>query len=157
MIQHYKNFNFYINIGLKFIILLIVSTQILLAQPKDSRFFSEAPIYFENGVRYSNQIIVHFKEKLFDLPYGKNVAENSEIEKTPTSIKSFFKDIQKKYGTFKLIKRVPNSVWGDTLRPHSITGEPVRVHDYSQLFTIYFNNSVPIDSIIEELNLRKDV
>lgn len=58
---------------------------------------------------------------------------------------------------FKLLKRVKNSVWGDTLRTHLITGKLVRVHDYSQLFTIYFNNFVPIDSILVSLSQIKEM
>jgi hypothetical protein len=65
--------------------------------------------------------------------------------------------LEKQYGKFKFHKRVKNVLWGDTIRTHLVTGSSIRIHDRSQLFTIHFDEFVPIDEIIVELNLRSEV
>lgn len=140
-----------------FFSLLFALLQQSFGQENKPTIISEAPIYFQDGVKYSNQIVVHFKYKIFDLPLEQNMTGHLEIEDTHSGLKSFFNDMENVYGTFKFYKRVKNTFWGDTIRSHVITGVPVRIHDRSQLFTIYFNDFVPIDSIIENLKLRDEV
>ena len=45
---------------------------------------------------------------------------------------------------------MPEATWGDTIRQHKITGEPVQIDDFSQLFTFRFAKPVPLDSTVKE-------
>ena len=50
---------------------LLYSGTIINAQ---SQIYSEAPIIFDNGMKKSTQVTVHFGQKVFDLPIGKQNA-----------------------------------------------------------------------------------
>jgi len=59
--------------------------------------------------------------------------------------------LSNRYGEITLRKQIPSAKWGDVWRRNRRTGELVKIHDWSQLFSIRFKQFVPIDEIIAEL------
>lgn len=133
------------------LLILLHSAEVAFAQ------YCEAPTIFENGVRKSTQITVHFKEKVFDLPKGLRQARIMDVASSFSQLRQHFTGLEKRYGAVSFIKQIPNAIWGDIWQRHKRTGELVRIHDMSQLFVVKFAQFVPIDSIISELERMPEV
>jgi hypothetical protein len=134
--------------------LCIVAALVLysIALPQQQRIWKEAEIITDgNGVRYSDRVLVKFSRNVISLPRGSTEANVSDIDSSFAEIEKYFNDLERKYGEFRLIKRRPNSVWGDTLRVARGTNKIVAVPDFSQVFNVLFFKPVPIDSIISGL------
>jgi hypothetical protein len=113
--------------------------------------FSSADIYLDNnGDRYSTLITFKFKNLSIILPKGETITSKDKI--TYPEEKDFLDRLTLKYGNFILEKTIPSAVWGDTIKINKRTGKTVFIKDVSQIFTLKFNNLVPIDSIILALN-----
>jgi subtilisin family serine protease len=132
---------------------------LLLHAPLQSQtqLYSEAPIIFENGVRKSTQLTVHFKYPVLDLPRGTRHAAITDIASQFPQLIAYFSALRNRYGDITLIKQIPDALWGDVWRANFNTGQLVRIHDMSQLFKMAFTHFVPIDSIIAELQKMDEV
>lgn len=119
--------------------------------------YCEAPTIFENGVRKSTQITIHFKEKVFDLPRGVWQAQIGDMASSMTNVRQHFFQLEQKYGAISLTKVIPEAMWGDVWQRHKRTGQLVRIHDMSQLFFVKFARFAPIDSIIAALQQLNEV
>jgi hypothetical protein len=134
--------------------LCIVAALVLhsVALPQQERIWKEAEISTDSkGVRYSDRVLVKFSSNVISLPKGTAEASRSNINPGFAEIVDYLNNLEKKYREFKLIKRRPNSVWGDTLRVARGTNKIVAVPDFSQVFNIVFAKPVPIDSIMSSL------
>lgn len=121
-------------INMVFILLILVySVTILNAQ---SQIYSEAPIIFENGVKKSVQVTVHFNSNVFALPKGEKYAEISDANHIYSDVINTLVSLQQKYGEVVLKKQIPAAVWGDIWRKKITNGEMVKINDMSQLFTL---------------------
>ena len=88
-----------------------------IALPQQQQIWKEAEIFTDSkGVRYSDRMLVKFSSNVISLPKGTAEASRSNINPEFAEIVDYLNNLEKKYGEFKLIKRRPNSVWGDTLR-----------------------------------------
>ncbi|GKS62668.1 hypothetical protein YTPLAS21_21260 [Candidatus Nitrosocosmicus sp.] len=121
------------------------------------RVYSEAPVVYENGVKMSTEIIVHFKHQVFDFPAGPVTAKISDMNLEFSNLPIYFSQLEQRFGSISFYKRVPNAVWGDVWRTNRRTGKPVRLHDMSQLYSIRFNQFIPVDSIIAEMEQMEEV
>jgi len=119
--------------------------------------YCEAPTIFENGVRKSTQVTIHFKEKVFNLPIGLWQAQIGDVASSFSQLRQHFTGLEKRYGAVSFIKQIPNARWGEVWQRHKRTGELVRIHDMSQLFVVKFTQFVPIDSIIAALEKLPEV
>lgn len=90
--------------------------------------YVEAPTIFENGVRKSTQLTVHFKENVFDLPQGIRQAQISDIDLSLSKLREFFDGLQSKHGDIEFVKVIPDAKWGDVWRRHKRTGETELMH-----------------------------
>ena len=122
-----------------------------------SRIYSEAPIYFDNGKKMSLQLTVKFNSKVIDLPIEKKEANILDLNTSYPNIINFFNNLSKCFGEIKFIKQIPDAKWGDVWRVSEITGDVIKIFDLSQLFTVRFQDFVPIDSIITELENMAEV
>jgi hypothetical protein len=122
-----------------------------------TQLYSEAPVIFENGVRKSTQLTVHFKYPVLDLRRGTRRAAITDIASQFPQLVTYFSALRNRYGDITFIKQIPNAVWGDVWRTNFNTGQLVRIHDMSQLFAMAFTHFVPIDSIIAELQKMDEV
>ncbi|MDZ7369509.1 MAG: S8 family serine peptidase [candidate division KSB1 bacterium] len=134
-----------------FLSILFHNAEVAFAQ------YCEAPTIFENGVRKSTQITVHFKEKVFDLPRGVWQAQIGDMASAVANVRQHFSQLEQRYGAVSFVKVIPNAMWGDVWQRHKRTGQLVRIHDMSQLFFVRFAQFVPIDSIIAELEQLPEV
>ena len=119
--------------------------------------YLEAPTIFENGIRKSTQITVHFKEKIFELPQGIRIAHVDDMTSSWPKAKEYFAGLEKRYGAISFVKQIPNAAWGDVWRRNRRTEEMVKIHDMSQLFFVKFASVVPIDSIVVALGHLSEV
>lgn len=112
---------------------------------------SEAPILKnEKGELYSTLFTFKYGSRISNV--AKGVKQLSENDITSDVVKESFKELKKKYGKFTILKAIPDAVWGDTVKINRRTKKPVRVHDFSQLYQIKFENNAPIDSVTNYLN-----
>lgn len=115
---------------------------------QEAPIFVEAPIYTQDNVLYSTQVTLNFKHQILDLAPGVVETEIKDISSSYPALKSAFAQLENQYGKFLFEKQVPHAQWGDVWRPHRVTGKPVQIHEWSQLFILKFENFVPVDSIL---------
>ncbi len=141
------------------IFLSLYSSSTLAEKKKNSRpgVTSETDYYIENGILYTDRVIVKFNRKIFELPSDVIRASIENMEAGASPLHQYILSLQQNYGEVEFIKRIPKAVWGDTLRTHRFTGELVVIEDLSQLFTLKFNRLVPIDSLIEKLEKLPEI
>ena len=149
--SHYQNLVIFIIHP--FLSILAAST----IQAQENSVYAEAPVILEDGVRKSTQITVNFKDRVFDLPQGTVDATIDGMEVSFANLKTVFQDLERRFGNIVLKKQIPDAVWGDVWRTHRVTGKPVRIHEWSQLFYVRFADFVPIDSIMTVLETLPDV
>ncbi len=113
-----------------------------------NRMYFEAPIVYKNGQTLSTQITVNFKARVFDLAPNRGDATIADVAPAFPQVKAAFQDLEKSLGTIAFKKQIPAAVWGDVWRTNRVTGEQVRIHEWSQLFYVVFDGFVPIDSIV---------
>ncbi|KAA3610660.1 MAG: T9SS C-terminal target domain-containing protein [Calditrichaeota bacterium] len=136
-------------------IILVINTTAIC---QERLVYSEAPDSFkENGVYYSNRITLKFNEKVFELGEGVVNTSISEIPANHSSLKSAFIKLEQKYGTFSFRKKMPNARWGDVWRTHRVTKKPVKIHEWSQLFSLEFDNFVPVDSVLRLIRTFSEI
>lgn len=143
-----KHFN-----KITFILLFLCLTGFILPQGMkqiDHNLYSESDIIDSNGVFYAKVISGKFKENVLNTE--KNIVLLTNISGKYAEIRTKFLNLRNKYGDFKILKRIPTTSWGDTIRVNKRTGETVIVPDMSQLFTLIFDKFVPVDSIISEMS-----
>jgi hypothetical protein len=128
-----------------------------ITKDSETRIFSEAPVFFEDGVRMSNAISVKFRKRVIDLPLGEKQAGSKDIRPIFSNVRAFFDSLETEHNTVNLYKQVPKAVWGDTIRVNTKTGHITKLHDLSQLFTIQFTDFVPIDFIMYKLEQLPEV
>ncbi|MCA9732072.1 S8 family serine peptidase [candidate division KSB1 bacterium] len=107
--------------------------------------------------RYTKRITVNFNNPVFMLNKGESIAEYSRIRATYPVLHNYFGSLEQRFGKIKLIKQIPSATWGDVERSHLITGEKVRIHEWSQLYFIYFSDYVPIDLVLAEIKSLPEV
>ena len=111
---------------------------------------TERDIFYNDvNVRYSNLITIQFNTNIIDKTPGIKTASISDIKSEV--LRKYFSTIIQRYGCVNLEKVFPKTYWGDTVRTHRRTHQPVKVPDLSQIYRINFSQLVPIDSIIVEL------
>jgi len=115
------------------------------------QIISERPIIYEKGVIKSDAVTVNFKEKVLDLPQGQRRSAISDINPRFQEVIQYLNDLSNRYGEITLYKQIPTAKWGDVWRRNRRTGELVKIHERSQLFSVRFPQLVPIDSVIYEL------
>ncbi|MCH7974254.1 MAG: S8 family peptidase [Bacteroidetes bacterium] len=124
-----------------------------LTSISNNNVISEGNFYTNaQGELFCDAVVVKFKENVIDLPAGIRFASLSNIRQEYPSIISHLTELGNLYGNYELIKQIPSAVWGDTIRTNRITGKQVAVHDYSQLFTIRFENPFPLKLVTERLD-----
>jgi len=81
------------------IIYLSLSAGYLLSQEVHKpSVFSEAPIYFDNDVKMSMQLTVHFSKEVFPLTKGKKKAALADINPKFKNLYNYFINLEEKYG-----------------------------------------------------------
>ncbi|MCU7493073.1 MAG: S8 family serine peptidase [Ignavibacteria bacterium] len=141
-------------VSLCFLLFLLFFSYSIFAQ---SKVYSEAPVIFENGVKKSTQITVHFKYPIFSAAKGEKEAFMSNSSLLYPNLIKYFKRLEDKYGKIKFNKAIPSAVWGEFETQNKAAGNGIKVKDMSQLLFIKFNQFVPIDSIIAELSTMDEV
>ncbi|MGI0015788.1 MAG: S8 family serine peptidase, partial [Nitrososphaera sp.] len=116
----------------------------------DPDVYSEGKFYEQNGILYSDAIVVKFKDRVIDLPRGVRYATISDIQPNFPALIGIVNGFKQQVDSVRIVKQIPNAQFGDVTRRHKITGELVRIHDLSQLFTFRFAKPVPLDSTIDE-------
>jgi len=155
--QNYKGPNSFVRYTIKYVYLLVLIALTQNIFPQQNNIYSQAPIVFENNIRKSTQLNVKFNVKAFNLSQNRITAEYKEMLPGNGVLKSFFKDLEKKYGEFSFTKIIPGAKWADTLFYDKTTGKTRRLIDMSQLYKIKFNHFVSIDSIITAIEQLKFV
>jgi subtilisin family serine protease len=138
-------------------IFCICPTSALLGQQARTPIYSEATIDLINGIRKSRLINVKFKQNVLPLVAGASKGTTAQISSAFPNVISFFATLEQRYGPAVFYKKIPQATWGDVWRRHKITGNLVQVPDLSQLFAVQFPQSVPMDSIVAELEKLADV
>lgn len=87
----------------------------------DQNLYSESDIIDSNGVFYAKVISGKFKENVLNTE--KNIVPLTNISGKYAEIKTKFLNLRNKYGDFKILKRIPTTSWGDTIRVNKRTGE----------------------------------
>lgn len=141
-------------------IFLILSFSLIYSQllkNNDSNLISESEIYIDetNNERYSDLIKLKFNDNILRLPEGEIKVELIHISNKEAQ--NYLIKLEKKYGKYEMSKLVPEANWGDTLVINRRSGELIKIPDWSQLVKINFENLVPIDSIITDLNKQSYV
>lgn len=135
----------------------IVSLIVVLCVLSNAR--AQAPLVriSNSGALESKAFEVNFKEPVLNPPTGVAEAKLEEIGADYPRVRNYFEHLKVKYGAFKLIKQIPNDIWGDTIKPRAFDGKLVRVPDMSQLYLVLFERFVPIGEIIDEMNRIPEV
>ncbi len=145
------------------VLLLLLIPTVVLAQtlipvdlPEDA--VVEAPLYEDlHGDRYSTLVVVKFGEHVFDLPKGQVAVSLTAVRTEYAAVTDLFDQLETSYGSFTLTKRIPNAVWGDTLRVNKRTGATVTISDYSQIIGVWFDAPVPLADVVAELEAIGEV
>lgn len=140
-----------------FWILVIATLNSAMLHSQANRVYSEAPVIVENGVKLSTQITVNFNERVFDLAPGRIEAAIADMAPAYPNVKKVCQDLERRYGKIVFRKQIPDAVWGDVWRTNIVTGELVRIHEWSQLFYMAFDHLVPIDSIMNIIKALPEV
>ena len=69
----------------------------------------------------------------------------------------YFEDMEVVRGSYTIDKLHAGAEWGDNQDVNFRTGAPITLHDISQIFKINYSQSVPIDSLIAELESMSEV
>ena len=119
----------------------------------------EQPVirFSSEGVREAIGFEVMFKVPVALLGKGVRYAKISEMNPQFNNVINYFKELEKKYGEMKLFKQIPDDVWGETQRIRPKDGKLIHVRDLSQLYFIKFNNYIPVDEIVGELESMPEV
>ena len=121
-----------------------------LAQPQKV-VQTEGQLRKINDLLYTDNIVVKFKENVVVVEKGKRKVGIEKVKSKYIKLNQVINKLKKKYGSITFVKQVPNAEWGDTIRTNKF-GAKIKVHDYSQLFSMYFESFVPLDSIIQNLS-----
>ncbi len=139
------------------LIVMLVTVNSTRLHAQTNHVYFEAPIIVENGVTLSTQITVNFKEHVFDLAPAQIEATIADAAPAYPNAKKVFQDLELRFGRVVFQKQIPGAIWGDVWRTNKVTGELVRIHEWSQLFYVVFEDSAPIDSIITVLKKLPEV
>ena len=131
--------------------ILILSTVLCQLYSQPTNIVSEAPIIFENGIKFSDRITVKFNKNILPSQSGERILSMNRLNVEFPNVIESFQNLSSNYGDFYFIKQVPNSVWGENIRTNKRSGELVVVPDLSQLFTVKFTNFIPVDSVVYTL------
>ncbi len=149
-----KKLKLFIVLGLVLILTGSVTAQ--LTKLYKSNMLTEADIYKNAaGVMYSKVVKFGFNKKMVDIAKGKSNVDKTKIKYN--DIKNAFKELEKKYGHFKVKKVNPNIQWGDTIKVNRRTKKLVTVPDLSQQYIMEFDKLVPYDSVAAYLRTIKNV
>lgn len=135
-------------------LLYAVLSTVVLSQTKINvaeNMQSEGTFYTKDGVLYTDAIVVKFKACVIDTTAGIRVVGKSSVRNEYPATKNLINKLEGTYGNIEIRKQVPRAKWGDVMRENRITKAQVRIHDYSQLFTIKFSSPVPLQKTIDEL------
>ncbi|MFQ5605305.1 MAG: S8 family serine peptidase [bacterium] len=91
------------------------------------------------------------------MPRGARYAAKNDIQPNFSNVLAMINSFEQKFGVIEIIKQDPNAQWGDVTRTHKRTGELVRVHDFSQLFTFRFAQPVQLDSTLQAFRQLSEV
>lgn len=118
----------------------------------ESKIMQEREIIINqnSNVRYSDLVRVKFKKNIFH----KTV--NDYLHKLKSFIspnaKDYLNELKKHYGNFKIKSvSIPDEMRGQFIM-NKRTKQMVSIPDWSRLYEFYFDDLVPIDSIINDLN-----
>lgn len=135
---------------------MLAQTLIPIDLPEDA--VAEAPIYEDlQGNRYSTLVVVKFGEHVFDAAKGQTTTSLADVRSGYSAVTDFFGQLEKNYASFTLKKRIPNAVWGDTLRTNKRTGATVTISDYSQIFEVWFDTPVPLADVVAKFETLGEV
>ena len=111
---------------------------------------SEGKLYIKDGSIYTDAIVVKFKSNVINLTSGIRYASLNSINPSFKSVKQIFSQLNTNSGPIKIVKQIPDAIWGDTQRINKVNGNVVQIHDFSQLFTIRFSKPVDLDLTINK-------
>lgn len=114
-------------------------------------FHSDAEIYSDGNFLYTNTLTIQFGLTVIDLPDGQTETLVDAIPVQFAALRAKLINLRAKYGFFKLVKVVASAKPGDIRRTNRRTGFSVTVPDLSQIFALKFENPVPADSLIAEM------
>ncbi|MBI9072549.1 MAG: hypothetical protein JEY94_13185 [Melioribacteraceae bacterium] len=129
------------------VLMLFNIHSIIYAQNK---VYSEAEIIFAEGEKLSEMITVKFNCQIFSTNIKESKVELDNLEILNSDLNLLLKKLKKKYNSIKFRKKVPNAKWGEDYVEHKQTGKLVKIEDQSQLYSLWFNEYVPIEQIIDE-------
>ncbi len=112
---------------------------------------SEGEFYSQDGVLYVDAIVVKFNDCVIDLPKGQRLVDKNDISLVYSDLHNMLFELDEKYQLAKIVKHVRNAEWGDVYKTHLITGETVRVPDLSQIVSLRFENPVPLEETVRQL------
>ncbi len=131
----------------------IVICLVFLANMVNSQeIYSEAPIFIQNEHIMSDRFTIKFSENVIPTVGGEQIIPVNRISLNYTELIYLIQDIITTYGDIEIIKQLPNTYPGYIARINIITGESVTIMDLSQLFSIKFQQFVPIDSLMTLLS-----
>ena len=139
-----KKFDFFKNILTKMVFLVAIFASSIFSQN-----LYEMPFVNDNGITKCRRVVVGFKNLVILTPAGIDTVNTAIYKIKNNSFESILNQLNDKYGNTKIIKRIPDAVWGDTVIVNKNTGKVVNTVDLSQSFSIDFPKPVPLDSIIE--------
>lgn len=126
-----KKIKLFIILGL--ILFLSGSITAQLTKLHKSNMLTEADVYKNAaGVMYSKVVKFGFNKKMVDVTKGKSNVDETKIKYN--DIKSALKELEKKYGNFKIKKINSDIQWGDTIKVNRRTKKFVTVPDLSQQY-----------------------
>ena len=118
----------------------------------------EAPLFEDTkGNRYSTLVVVKFDEHVFDTSKGQTTVSLTDVMSGHSAVTSLFDQLDTNYGSFTLKKRIPNAIWGDTLRVNKRTGATVTISDYSQVIEVWFGSPVPLADVVAEFETMGEI
>src|SRR5690606_34140051 len=92
---------------------------------------------------------INFDTCIISLPQYSTEAELNDI--SDNELQNYFYSLEERYSRITLQKAIPEAMWGDTVRTNKRTGDTVAIRDMSQIYQVYFDELVPIDTVINEL------
>ena len=118
----------------------------------------EAPLFEDQqGDLYSTLVIVKFDQHVIDVPKGRVAVALSDVRPGYSAVTGLFGQLETGYGAYTLRKRIPNAVWGDTLRTNKRTGATVTISDYSQIVEVWFEGPVSLSDVKAQFETLDEV
>lgn len=98
----------------------------------------------DNGVEYSTLINIRFNQPVMLVSSGQAEVARTSVNELFPATKTALDRLEKKYGSFRLVKTFPWAEWGETEKTLPGSSRVIRLPELSQQFEIHFEKAIPI-------------